>query len=252
MTGRGRWTMTVLAMIVAPVLLGVALWLWGSDIYGFLTDEQSLEALVVQMGIWGPLALILFNVVQIVIAPIPGYVVQLAAGYLYGPLWGGIYAAIGVMAGAMMAMWLARTLGRPVARLLVGESRLARWESVTHSDSPWIWLLLNLGPVGDVPYTLAGLSRVPYRTIFIITLCIRVPSVFLSTAIGGGAVPLLWLFVLVAVAGVVLLVGLRYKQPLSAWYARTLRVHGDAALPKPLPAPLAVLETSQDETRTKI
>ncbi len=243
---QGRWGVTALALIVALVLLGVALWLWGGDIYSFLSDEQALEAAVVKAGAWGPLALILFNVVQIVIAPIPGYMVQLAAGYLYGPLWGGIYGAIGVLLGAMTAMWLARTLGRPVAVMLVGENRLARWESVTHSDSVWVWLLLLLGPVGDIPYTLAGLSRVRYLTILLLTLCVRVPSVFLSTAIGGGSVPLLWFFVVVGVAGVILIVGLRYKTPLEAWYARTLHSH-DAALPQSLPEPQPALELSKDD-----
>ena len=61
---------------------------------------------------WGPAALIGINVAQILVAPIPGYVVQAAAGYLYGPLWGGIYGAIGLMIGAMLAMLLARLLGR--------------------------------------------------------------------------------------------------------------------------------------------
>lgn len=103
--GRRRWSVAA-ALVIAP-LSGVALWLWGSDAYHFLTNEQALEDFVVRAGIWGPLALIFFNIVQIVIAPIPGYMVQLGAGYLYGPLWGGVYAVIGMLAGAMVAMWLA-------------------------------------------------------------------------------------------------------------------------------------------------
>ncbi len=251
---RRQWLLTALAMAVALVLLGIALRLWGMDAYVFLTDEQALEDLVLRMGVWGPLVLILFNVVQIVVAPVPGYMVQLAAGYLYGPLWGGIYAAIGVLLGAMTAMWLARTLGRPMARLLVGESRLARWESVTHSDSVWVWLLLLLGPVGDVPYLLAGLSRVSYLTIFLITLFIRVPSVFLSSAIGGGAVPLVWFFVVVGVAGVILLVGLRYKSAISAWYERTLNRQVEASLPSSIASPssssVPALESNPDESHS--
>ncbi len=246
-TERRHRKLTLLASAAACVLAGLVLWLWGRDIYTFLTDETALEALVVRLGPWGPIALILTNVVQIVVAPIPGYVVQLAAGYLYGPLKGGIYAGIGVLVGAMTAMWLARTLGRPVARLLVGESRLARWETVTHSDSPWIWLLLLLGPIGDVPYTLAGLSSVPYLTIFLITLFVRVPAVFLSTAIGGGALSLYWLFVVVGIAGGVLIVGMRYKKPLGDWYERTLHIQAGVARPNAIPAPLPTMELSKDE-----
>lgn len=77
-----------------------------------------------------------------------------------------------------------------MACLWLGENRLTRWESVTHSSSAWVWLLLLLGPVGDTPYALAGLSCVSDLTIFLITILIRVPSVFLSsTAIGSGELP---------------------------------------------------------------
>lgn len=183
--------------------------------------------------------MILVNVVQIVIAPIPGYVVQFAAGYLYGPLWGGVFAAIGILLGSMAAMWVGRTFGRPAVRLMVGEMRLARWESVTHSNSPWLWFLLLVGPIGDLPYLLAGLSHVSYRTIFLITLLVRMPTAFLSTAIGGGALPVAWLGVLVAAAAVVMAVFYRYREPLLAWYERSVRHH---STPHPLveaPDPLA-------------
>jgi uncharacterized membrane protein YdjX (TVP38/TMEM64 family) len=216
-------TRKIMLGAAALLLAAVALWAWGEPLWRLLTDEQALEALVEQAGIWGPLALIAANVVQIVVAPVPGYVVSLSAGYLYGPLWGGIYAGCGVLLGGMAAMWVGRTFGRPFVRAMVGEQRLARWESVTHSDSPWVWFLLLLGPVGDLPFLLAGMSRVSYLTILLITLVIRVPSVFVSTAIGSGAIPAVWLVLLLAAAAVVMLVALRYRAPLAAWFERTVK-----------------------------
>jgi uncharacterized membrane protein YdjX (TVP38/TMEM64 family) len=208
-------------LVLAGVALGaaaLAAWQWGETVVRLLSDEATVEAIVAQAGIWGPLALVALNVFQIVVAPVPGYVVQLAAGYLYGPLWGGIYAGIGILLGGMIAMALARTFGRPLARVMVGEERLARWESVTHSDSPWVWFLLFLGPVGDLPFFLAGLSRVSYLTVFLVVLVVRVPTAFLSTAIGAGAVPIVWLGVLIVGATLVMLLLHFYRAPLKAWY----------------------------------
>ena len=225
-------------LVPAAIVAGIVTWFWGEPIMALLTDEARIEALVEQAGPWGPLALIAINVVQIVIAPIPGYVVQLAAGYLYGPLWGGIYAAIGLIAGAMLTMALARIFGRPLARWVIGEQRLERWETVTHSDSAIIWFLMLLGPIGDIPYTLAGLSRVRYLTIFLITLFVRVPTAFLSTAIGGGLLPAYWLVALVAAAGALGLLLLRFRAPLTLWFdnlvaARTLGEPAPVLLPAP-------------------
>ncbi|MEZ4676058.1 MAG: hypothetical protein R2932_17675 [Caldilineaceae bacterium] len=72
-----------------------------------IRDRKQLQAFVDQLGWMGPLALIFFNALQIVVAPVPGYVVQLAAGFLYGPWWGGLWSTLGLAAGSMTAMWLA-------------------------------------------------------------------------------------------------------------------------------------------------
>ena len=217
-----------LAVVYRPELH--ALWV-------LLNDEQAIERFVTGLGIFGPLALILFNALQIVIAPIPGYVVQMAAGYLYGPLWGGVYAAVGQLAGAMLAMWLARTFGRPLATRLIGRQRLDRWETVTHSDSTFVWFLLLLGPVGDLPYALAGLARVSFLKIFLLTLFIRVPSGFVSTAVGSGALPLPLVIALASLLVVVGLTLLRYRAPLSERMEQMIksRVARDSeALPAPV------------------
>lgn len=209
--------------IALAALVAVALWLWGADLWRLLNDAQALEEAVAGLGIWGPLALIAINALQIVVAPIPGYVVQLAAGYLFGPFWGGFYAVCGMLVGSMLSMWIARTFGRPFALWMVGEERLTHWETVTHSTSTLLWFLLLLGPIGDIPYLLAGLSSVSYRKIFLLTFFVRVPSVILSTSIGGGAIPIAWLIGLVIVAVVLGGVALYHRARLSAWYERTVK-----------------------------
>lgn len=238
----------LMIVLGAALIVGTIAWFWGEPIWALLTDEARIEALVQQAGPWGPLALIAINVLQILIAPIPGYVVQMAAGYLYGPLWGGIYAAVGLLVGAMFTMMLARVFGRPLARWVIGRQRLERWETVTHSDSPVIWFLMLLGPIGDIPYALAGLSSVRYRTVFLFTLLIRVPSAFLSTAIGGGVLPVGWLVALLLAASAVALFVYTYRDALTRWF------NGIVALrtrrePTPVLVPAAG-EGSAEETWT--
>jgi uncharacterized membrane protein YdjX (TVP38/TMEM64 family) len=157
-----------------------------------MQDKQQLEALVDGLGPAGPVVLVAFNALQIVVAPVPGYVIQIVSGYLYGPLWGGIWGSLGLLAGSMLAMWLARAFGRPLAERLVGKSRLDRWETVTHSNSLVIWFILILSPTGDLPYFLAGLSRVRFSTIFLLTLAIRVPTTFVVASAGAGVMLLTW------------------------------------------------------------
>lgn len=190
-----------------------------------INDQQQLQAFVERLGWTGPLALILLNALQIIVAPIPGYIIQAAAGFLYGPLWGGIWATIGLFMGSLTAMKLARVYGRPLVEKLVGGGRLAKWEQVTHSDNPLLWTVLLLGPTGDLPFHLAGLSRVSFPTIVLITACIRMPSVFVAAAVGAGVVSLSWwqFTLLVVVLGALIIVFLRYQQPLTAWFEQHIQ-----------------------------
>lgn len=190
-----------------------------------INDQQQLQAFVERLGWTGPLGLILLNALQIIVAPIPGYIIQAAAGFLYGPLWGGIWASIGLFVGSMTAMKLARVYGRPLVEKLVGAGRLTKWEQVTHSDNPLLWTVLLLGPTGDLPFHLAGLSHVSFLTIALITACIRMPSVFVAAAVGAGAVSLSWwqFALVVVVLGALILVFLRYQQPVTLWFEQQVQ-----------------------------
>ncbi len=222
---------TVLSIaLVLIVIFGLAWWLW--PIFApLMRDEQALRRAVDGLGWFGPLALIALNTLQIVVAPIPGYVIQAAAGLLYGPIWGGVWATCGLMSGAMLAMWLARRFGRPLAARMVGQLRIDQWESATHSTHPLIWFVMLLAPIGDIPYFLAGLSKVGFLPIALLTLIVRAPTVFAWAAIGAGTVTLTWwqLTLILAVLGFLMLLFLRYQQSMLAWVDRFVRQQTSAS-----------------------
>jgi uncharacterized membrane protein YdjX (TVP38/TMEM64 family) len=170
---------------IAILLCGTAIG-FGPQIWRVARDEEALQAAIESLGWLGPAALVLINILQIVIAPIPGYVMQAAAGYLYGPWWGGLWGSLGLIAGSMLAMGLARTFGRPLVERFVGSDRLEHWEKLTYSTSMLVWFTLLAAPTGDLPYFMAGLSHVSYWKILALTLLIRVPSTFVVAAAGAG------------------------------------------------------------------
>jgi uncharacterized membrane protein YdjX (TVP38/TMEM64 family) len=216
----GKW---LLAGIVAILL--VALFWIGPRVWQLAQDEKLLSAWVTGLGWWGPLALVALNAIQIVVAPIPGYVAQVAAGFLFGPFWGGVWSSVGLVIGATIAFWLARFYGRPWVGRLVGHERLAQWERVSHSSSFLVWLVLLLGPIGDIPYFLAGLSPVPFAKILIITLAVRVPSTFVVAAAGAGVLMLMWwqVAILMVVLLGLLFLFFRHQEQIVRWGDHHLR-----------------------------
>lgn len=207
-------------LLVAIVLIVVVALVWvGPRVWQLLQDKEALEAWVAGLGWLGPLALVAINAIQIVIAPIPGYVSQAAAGFLFGPFWGGVWSSLGLILGSSAAFWLSRLYGRPLVERLVGAERFARWEHVTHSDSTVLWVVLLLGPIGDLPYFLAGLAHVSFIKILAITLIIRVPSTFVVAAAGAGVVWLNWwqIALLVVVLLILSFFFFRYQEQIIRW-----------------------------------
>jgi uncharacterized membrane protein YdjX (TVP38/TMEM64 family) len=205
--------------------LGWLCWQLGPWLWTIVQDEAALEEFVAALGLWGPLMLVGLNAVQIVVAPLPGYVMQIAAGYLYGPFWGGILGALGLLVGAVLAMGVARSLGKPVVERLVGRGRLAQWGDVSFSNSTLLWFLILLAPTGDLPYFLAGLAQVSFTKILLLTLAIRVPTTMLVAAVGAGVwlLPGWQLAALLALLGLASLGVIRYQDKLQAFVDRRLQ-----------------------------
>ncbi|RME79033.1 MAG: TVP38/TMEM64 family protein [Chloroflexi bacterium] len=183
--------------------------------------RQWLEPL----GALAPIAFILLNIAQIVVAPIPGYPVQALGGALFGLAFGSLYTLTGMTIGGVMAAWLGRRLGRPWLVRRLGRETLDSWERVARMNDFWTWWLILLLPVGDFPYFLAGLSRIRLTRFALAILTSRGPFTVLIVWLGDRAVdlPLTWLALLTG--GIVLLVIIGFSQAhrIEAWGRRMLR-----------------------------
>jgi uncharacterized membrane protein YdjX (TVP38/TMEM64 family) len=179
-----KWIVLV-ALLAVVAVLAVRYW---RDVAAFLRSPDELRAWLARLGPLGPLGLVVFNAVQVVVAPVPGYPVQIAAGYLFGWWRGSLYAVTGMILGGLLAMTLGRVYGRPLVQRMVGVDRLERWEQMAHLNSLAIWFVLMLGPLGDAPYYLAGLTKLPVWKLLSIVLLVRTPSVMVSAALGAGLI----------------------------------------------------------------
>lgn len=211
-------------ILAVSLAISTALFVWTFrvEIVHILADPVSLRTFAADAGWMGPLVLVVVNILQIVVAPIPGYGIYFLAGFLFGPLWGGVWGSIGLMSGAMTAMWLARRFGRPLVMRIIGDERFRRWEKVTHSESGTVWMLILLSPMGDTPYLLAGLSRVGFGKILVLTAGTRIPVAFAAAAAGAGVLFLNWwqLLILTSLLAGPLLLFLRYQPAVLAWIHR--------------------------------
>ncbi|MGQ9681166.1 MAG: TVP38/TMEM64 family protein [Anaerolineae bacterium] len=205
-------------------LLAALLWLLGRQptLLLFL-DRERLVAWVASLGPWGPLGIIGLQIVQIVAAPVPGQLVGIASGLLFGPWLGACFNMIGVLLGNLLALLLARRCGRPLVRRLVPASALARLDRLTAAAGLPIILAIYLLPFlpGDSITLVAGLTPIPLRHIMLAVAIGRLPGILLSSWVGASAAQLSrtqWILAGVAVsAGIVLVLAFRSRLQDRMW-----------------------------------
>jgi len=204
-----RWWVWLLGALLLTALVA-ALVRWWQPFCGFVADQERIRTWVEQMGAWAPLAIIFLEMVQALLAPIPGQAIEAVSGYLYGPFLGTLFPMIGMAIGSFIIFQLSRRFGRPLVIKLLGERSTARLDDlVRRGGAPFFFLiwLLPFAP-DDLACVAAGLTPMPSRQFMVLMLLGRLPGVFVSVAVGAHAAcisPLLWavLFAAIAVAALV-------------------------------------------------
>jgi uncharacterized membrane protein YdjX (TVP38/TMEM64 family) len=182
-------------------------------------DPAAIRGWIEQFGPLAPLAFFLLNVIQIVAAPIPGYPIQVLGGVLFGFIPGSIITVGGLTVGGILAAWLGRRLGRPWLEKRLGAETLEHWGQAAHIDSFWTWWLILLIPVGDIPYFVAGLSRIRLSVLALAILASRGPFTVLIVWLGDSVtgLPLTWIAVSIAVVVLIVIIGFSQAKRLEAW-----------------------------------
>ncbi len=187
-----------LPILLGSLLLVAALLIAWQPAKHLLGDLPRLQAWVAGLGAWGPVALIALGVVQVLVAPLPGYPIVFVSGVLFGGWWGALYANVGILLAGMLAAALSRAWGRPLVARFVEAAHMKRLEGLLASDSVWLWFLVLLLPTGDLPYFAAGLSRIPLSRFLVALAAARLPFTFVLTHAAARAVtlPAGWLLLL--------------------------------------------------------
>jgi uncharacterized membrane protein YdjX (TVP38/TMEM64 family) len=117
------------------------------------------------LGAWGPAAFMAGYVVAAV-AFVPGSLLTLAGGAIFGLLRGTIYVFVAALVGACAAFLVSRYLVRgAIEKRLQGEARFAAIDRAVAAEGRKIVLLLRLSPL--IPFNLLnytlGITRVTFR-----------------------------------------------------------------------------------------
>jgi len=146
---------------------------------GLFRSMDALQTFVREQGAWAPLAFLLLQVAQILMAFIPGGLLLCGGVILFGPWLGLFYNFLGTCLGSCLNFWLARRWGQPLVRHLMPEAtrqKYFRWLEDRRFDRLFAWAILLPFFPDDALCLLAGLSPMPLRR-FLAILLLKLPAI---------------------------------------------------------------------------
>lgn len=171
--------MAVVCVAIAPLILE-------------LTEPGGVERVVQDVRNAGPggvLILLGMQFLQVVVAFIPGEVVQVAAGMMYGPWGGAAVVLVGCVISSAFVFFIVHKLGAPFVRAMIPEKWMGKLEDFEETDKLDVMvfvLFLIPGLPKDVFTYLVPLTDMSMRNFLVLSTVGRIPGILMSTLAADG------------------------------------------------------------------
>ena len=180
-----RWLLVsnILALVILTWLLRQSLSEWLT----ILSDQAFVSSYVQSYGALAPLVLAFLQVLQVIVAFIPGHVFVIAGGYIYGMPLGLLFNIVCVVTASQLGFLLARWAGRPLVHRLADRETIEKWETIAEERGFLFFTIAFVLPVfpTDLMNFVAGLTGISSRKFLAANFLGRFPSVLVLTLIGS-------------------------------------------------------------------
>ncbi len=197
------------------------LWMLCVRLWDLFESHHRLKEFISSFGVYSPLAFILLQVIQVVVAPIPGGAIEFLGGYLFG-VWGGmLYSMIGLLLGSWLAFSIARIFEKWAVEKMISPKTMKKFDYLVGHQGLILSLLLFLIPgfPKDALCYILGLTPMHTGIFLIISTIGRIPGTLMATLQGAKAFEHQYkLFLaLSGISALVILVFYIYHEQIHRW-----------------------------------
>ena len=178
-----KYAATVLSII--SVILVIATVVGAVLLHEYIDD---LEAFARDNIVVGAIIFSIVCAVQVVFAFIPGEMVEIAAGVLFGPWWGTLFCLVAETVGSVIVILLVRRFGRGFVESLYPREKIDALPILNDRKkrNAFVFLLFAIpGTPKDFLTYIIGLTKISIPTYVLLTFFARIPSVITSTFAGS-------------------------------------------------------------------
>ncbi len=208
---RKRNLKTVYFVVFIIVLIGLTVLC--VPLVNRLTSEEGraqLEAFFADNALWGVVVFLILQVLQVVVALIPGGIIQIIAGVAFGGVWGTVFSLVGVIIGTYIVFVIVRKLGSPIVEAFIDKKGIKQFSFLNDNKklelAVFILFLIPGIPKDTLTY-IAPLTKIKMPNFILLSTVARVPALVMSCVFGsslgnGNIVTAIVMFSVIAVLGV--------------------------------------------------
>ncbi len=217
---RLKWGLGLAALAVC----GLPAWLYWRPIWDYclewwrlLQDKDAFRVRIESYGVWAPAVFVIFQILQVFIAPIPGELVGAVGGYIFGWWLSVAYSTVGLTVGSLINFGVARLVGRAFVERVVPAPYMERLSFLMERQGvlgAFICFVVPGFPKDILCYIL-GLAPMSWRMFIIVCAIGRIPGTLMLSMQGALAYredwwAMVWLF----------LASLAFVAPVYIWRER--------------------------------
>ena len=187
----------LIGLVAAAAITALLCWEYLPGLLAWLADARAVRAFVSDHAFVSRLAMLGINIVQVLLAFLPGEPVELASGYAFGFWEGTALCLVASGLATSMIYWATRRWGWKLVGLFFDRSLFDRFswlKSAKRLELIMLIVFLIPGTPKDFLTYFAGLTNMRFLPVVLIATFGRIPSIVTSTiaasAVGSGNWPL--------------------------------------------------------------
>ena len=211
----------IVAIVIVSIKFGPSIKQFYGDTDGIYEMATKTSDFLKGTGYKSVFIFVGIQILQVVIAVIPGMAIQFAGGMVYGIFMGVVYSLIGQTIGSLIVFYISRIFGKKAVALFIKPETYEKFKHLAETKKAGMLvfvLFLIPGLPKDVFSYILGLSPLKVRTFLLYSTIGRIPGVLGSCIIGYTYVTKNYLLagVVLGVSAVILVLCLIFKKKIMA------------------------------------
>lgn len=186
---RRRRIVSILTLTGILIIFGMIAYFVGNPLVRQFQDSpETFREHVKSYGVWGPVLMIGMRALQVVVAIIPGEMLEVASGFVFGWFWGMVLCLTGTTLAVILIYLAVRKWGVKLVEAFFSREKILKYSFIQNEKklNMLVFILFLIpGTPKDLLDYLVGLTPMKLSTFLLITTFARIPSVVSSTIVGS-------------------------------------------------------------------